>query len=133
MGNNELEIVHIEFAELKIEVIGCRSNQPVKNAKVFKINIKEGDTVKLEEIFDRTKEDLLYLDFLRRDDDRNGQVIEHIIRTGGYDLPMPLIDGENYDDVMNIDGLKSEIKRLFNVDSLYMPEKCIPVKSIIHN
>jgi len=71
--------------------------------------------------------ELLYIDFLSRDDDRDEQVVEHIIRTGGYGLPMPLKDGEEYDKVLNSDSLKNEIKRLFNVDSLYMPEKCMPV------
>jgi len=72
--------------------------------------------------------ELLYIDFLNRDDDRDGQTIEHIIRTGGYGLAMPLINGEVYDKVLNIDSLKNEIKWLFSVDSLYMPKKCIPVK-----
>jgi hypothetical protein len=72
--------------------------------------------------------ELLYIDFLNRDDDRGGQVIEHIIRTGGYNLPVPLINGEVYDKVLNMDSLKNEIKQMFGIDSLFMPEQCMPIK-----
>jgi len=55
-GKSELEITPIEFAELKIQVIDCRSNQPVSNAKVKELIIKEGNVEKIKETFDRTKD-----------------------------------------------------------------------------
>jgi hypothetical protein len=73
--------------------------------------------------------DLLCVDIIRKDDIDNA--LEHIVRFGGVpDLPMPYINNENYDNILNIDSLHNEIKRFYNVDSLYRPNDCIPVRFI---
>lgn len=73
---------------------------------------------------------LLYIDFLRRDDDRNGIIVEHTKRSGGYDLTIPEIGGDLYDKVLDLTDLTSEIKYFNGIDSLYMPQKVEKVKFI---
>lgn len=74
-----------------------------------------------------TEGNLLSIDFIRRDNDRQGQLIERIQRTGGYDLSIPLINGELYDNVTNTKDLVAKFNLLYGIDSLYMPKKTLPV------
>ena len=66
---------------------------------------------------------LVYIDFLRRDLDAGGITVEHTCRSGGYNLPMPQIDGTAYDKVLDLNSLANEINRIFGIDSLYTPQK----------
>lgn len=72
--------------------------------------------------------ELLFVDYISRDDDRDGQLIEQIKRRGGYGLEIPKEEGSNYDKIMNIDSLKTTIKYLFDVDSIYKPKNYMLVK-----
>lgn len=70
---------------------------------------------------------LIKIDFIRRDDDRNSQQIERIQRTGGYNLSYPTINGNIYDEITDTVSLKTRIEEIFNINKLYKPEITTPV------
>lgn len=72
---------------------------------------------------------LLYVDFLRIDDDNGGRLIEHITRYGGYGLSMPGMYGltDIYDPIYNIDSFFTLSHGIYNHLSV-SNEKCTPVK-----
>lgn len=76
----------------------------------------------------------LCVDFIRRDSELDGLIVEHVnyVNPGAFDFPMPQIDGETYDNVMNINGFTDEIKQRFDIDSIIgcVPEYCTPVRFI---
>lgn len=73
---------------------------------------------------------LLYIDFLRKDDDRNGIIVEHTKRSGGYDLTMPQIGGALHDKVLDLKDLVQELEQFYGIDSLYIPQIVDTVKFI---
>lgn len=77
------------------------------------------------------EDELMHIDFASQHNENQGLISERIIRIGKLDLPMPILANNVYDNVDNIDDLQEENRRLFNVDSLYLPNKTVPVKFVL--
>jgi hypothetical protein len=77
------------------------------------------------------EDELMHVDFVSKHKEDEGLMLERIIRTGRPFLPMPLLDGKVYDSVFNIEDLLEENRRLFEIDSLHLPNKIVPVTFIM--
>ena len=74
---------------------------------------------------------LMHVDFVSLHNENLGIWSERILRTGRPSFPLPMLDGESYDSVSNIEDLIGENKRLFNIDSIYLPNKLSPVRFVM--
>jgi hypothetical protein len=66
---------------------------------------------------------LLCYDLIQRDDDNNGEIIEHSIYYQSIDSKIPY-----YDRLIDIDNLKKAVKITCEIDNLVKPANCILVK-----
>lgn len=73
---------------------------------------------------------LIKIDYVRRDDDRKGLIIEHIQKIGGYDLYYPMENELFFENIIDIKSFESVLKDLYINYDIYQPKNTIPIKFI---
>jgi len=74
--------------------------------------------------------DLIKIDYIRRDDDRKGVIIEHIQKIGGYDSYSPITNGLFFEKIVDVKSFESVLRDLHINYDIQRPENTITVTFI---
>ena len=74
--------------------------------------------------------DLIKIDYIRRDDDRKGVIIEHIQKIGGYDSYSPITNGLFFEKIVDVKSFESVLRDLHINYDIQRPENTISVTFI---